>query len=191
MCGLLNVNSAFWSADHVLKSKGWGTNEAPIASVHFLVFAAPRQKARQIMAGSYDNFGIRFLYPENWELSEESPGEWPHVVSVQSPLGGFWSLHVYEPAESSAKLLSEVQQTMAQEYDSLEFEQISEPLGKIDAVGADMSFYCLDLVVVARVRTFSLSGRTYLILYQAESRDFDELDPVFRAITHSLLQATQ
>ena len=139
------------------------------------------------MSGIYDREGIKFLYPENWELSEESIDELPRVISVQSPTTGFWLLHVYELSAEPAELASEVCDTLKQEYDSLEAEPASEKIAQLDTVGYDLEFYCLDLVVTARVRAFRQGERTYLVLAQAESRDFEKLGDVFRAMTVSLL----
>jgi hypothetical protein len=50
-----------------------------------------------------------------------------------------------------------------------------------------MEFYCLDLLVTARARAVRTDRATYLVLCQAESREFERLLPVFETITLSLL----
>jgi hypothetical protein len=50
-----------------------------------------------------------------------------------------------------------------------------------------MNFYCLNLTNTALVRGWRLSGAARVILHQAEDRDFATIEPVFRAITISLL----
>jgi hypothetical protein len=139
------------------------------------------------MSGIYDKEGVKFLYPENWEVSEESADELSRVISLQSPTSGFWTLHVYEASAEPAELVAEARQTLAQEYDSLEAEPANEKIARVDTVGYDLEFYCLDLVVTARIRSFRQGKRTYLVLAQAESRDFEKLGDVFRAMTVSLL----
>ena len=139
------------------------------------------------MSGTYDKAGVRFLYPETWEVTDELSGELTRVISVQSPEGGFWALHVYPESVEPADLTAEVLQTLRQEYDSLEAEPVTEKIGPAEALGQDLEFYCLDLVVSARIRAFRQGERTYLVLAQAESREFDKLGDVFRAMTVSLL----
>jgi hypothetical protein len=142
------------------------------------------------MTAFYDHFGVKFLYPENWVVSQEESAQWPREVSLQCPGGGFWSLHVYSTPDDPRELVAEVVRTMGQEYDNLESRPASEDLAGIKAVGCDMDFYCLDLVVTAQVRSFQLGDRTFLVLCQAESREFDELERVFQAITLSLIAQT-
>ncbi|MFT7642541.1 MAG: hypothetical protein ACI9G1_004299, partial [Pirellulaceae bacterium] len=33
----------------------------------------------------FDQNGLRVIYPENWEVDENSTDEWPRSVSLQSP----------------------------------------------------------------------------------------------------------
>lgn len=140
------------------------------------------------MTAVYDQVGVRFLYPENWELADEPESDLPRVTSVTSPSGGFWALHVYEVSADPSELADEVLRSMQQEYDSLESEPVTEQIGPVEAVGYDMEFYVLDFVASAKVRAFRHQDRTYLVLAQAETRDFDKLADVFRAITLSLVR---
>ena len=60
------------------------------------------------MPAVYEKLGVRFLYPENWQITDEELDGWPQSVSVQSPGSAFWSLHVYssEIAPEAASLSS-------------------------------------------------------------------------------------
>lgn len=63
-----------------------------------------------------------------------------------------------------------------------------EKIGKIELVGFDVNFYCLDLTNTAWIRAGSTAAATYLILCQAEDREFSEVADIFRAMTASLLK---
>jgi hypothetical protein len=141
------------------------------------------------MSALYENFGLSFMYPENWQLAEESGDidAGPKSVSVNTPGGGFWTLNVYDPAEDPQHLADQFRQTMETEYEGLEAFAVTEEVAERELVGYDMDFYCLDFVVSARVRSIRVAGRTYVISCQAETREFDELSPVFGAMTYSLL----
>ena len=52
-----------------------------------------------------------------------------------------------------------------------------------------MNFYCLDFLVTSQVRALRHGHAVYLLTYQAEDREFDQLADVFRAITASMLAA--
>ena len=142
----------------------------------------------------YDKLDLRFQYPENWKIREEETQEWPRSVIAESPSGAFWALHAYPEIQDSQRLVDEVLDAMRAEYDSLETTpptntEMLEQVIEGELVGQDMSFYCLDFLVIARVRSFAAQGRTYLILCQAEDREFESLDQVFQAMTIGMLQA--
>ena len=48
--------------------------------------------------------------------------------------------------------------------------------------GADLNFYCLDLTNTARIRTLETPAAVWLLLCQAEDREWDRIAPVFAAI---------
>lgn len=139
------------------------------------------------MAAKYDRLGVCFLYPENWTVSEEQAEEFPLSVTLQSPTGAFWTLHIYRRPADVAALVEESLAAMQAIYEGLEAEPVSDEFAGHEASGYDMSFFCLDFVVAAKIRGILTDGSGYLVLCQAESRDFDELDQVFRAMTISLL----
>jgi hypothetical protein len=139
------------------------------------------------MPAVYDKLGVRFLYPENWRVADEELDEWPRSVSVQSPGSGFWSLHVYQAPVDPATIAAEVLQTMKEEYSGLEAIEVTERIGDAEAVGHDMDFCCLDFIVTSHTRSFRLGDLTFLMLCQAENREFEQLAEVFLAMTLSLL----
>ena len=57
-----------------------------------------------------------------------------------------------------------------------------------ELVGYDLNFYCLDLTNTAQIRAFRRNEKIYLVLFQAEDREYEHIEPVFRAMTRSLVQ---
>lgn len=143
------------------------------------------------MPNTYEKFGVKFLYPENWKIGEEQASYAPYEVSLQCPGGGFWLLRVYPGHQDFAVLLDEVVDSMKAEYEDIESEPFSEMLDGTAVQGNEMNFYYLDLLITAKSYCFSAQGRTYFVHAQAESREFDETEPVFRAMTLSLLRAVE
>ena len=137
----------------------------------------------------YDRYGIQFMYPENWEVLEEEVNSWPRSVNVQSPSGAFWSITMYQSHDAPEGLNEEVLRTMRQEYQDIDAEPVSEMLAGCRVTGYDMNFYCLDLLISTSIRTFIVGDQTYLAMFQAEDREFERIESVFRAITASLLTA--
>jgi hypothetical protein len=140
------------------------------------------------MPGVYDRDGIRFQYPENWTLEEDEAAEGALSVSVNSPSGAFWQLTVYPRGENPERLLKTAVAAMREIYDSLETEEVDEKIAGRDTTGYDLNFYCLDLTNTAVLRCWQSPTATFLVLYQAEDREYAEVEAVFRAMTISLLK---
>lgn len=140
------------------------------------------------MPAEYDKFGARFQYPENWTIAEEDTDGWPKSLTLQSPKTGFWSVTAYDSPVDPGELLDEALNTMRQEYDNIESTAFTAAIGEIETTGYDLEFYCLDFVVRAGLRVFERHGRTWLVLFQGEDREFQQIDLVFQAITFSLVQ---
>lgn len=140
------------------------------------------------MPATYRNFGVEFLYPENWSVTDEQASGWPRGVALQSPAGSFFVLQAH-PSTPPLELANEVLKTMKEEYASLEAEPALEQIEGLDLVGYDLDFYYVDLLVSARVRAVPVGECTYVWFFQGESREFDQLSPVFLAIETGLLRS--
>lgn len=140
------------------------------------------------MTGVLEKFGLRLLYPENWttDVSEES--QWPRNITLQSPGSAFWSVQVFESDSETPpqQLLAEALETLRAEYGEPEEVPVEEELEGIWVTGVDLSFYYLDFLISASLRSFSHQQRAYLVLYQAENREFASLQPVLAAMTIGL-----
>ena len=132
--------------------------------------------------------GIHFLYPENWTLDEADALKGETSVSVYSPDGAFWSIMLHPQSADPKELARAALTAMKQEYEDLEAEPVSDTVSGQAMSGFDMNFYCLDLTNTACIRGFRTDDFTYLLLCQAEDREFKQVEPVFRAITTSLLE---
>jgi hypothetical protein len=139
------------------------------------------------MPAVYQKLGVRLLYPENWSVTEEETYEWPRTVTFQSPETSFWTLHVFPPEHSSQAGIDEVVKAIREVYEDLEVLPAEESYGAIDTIGVDIAFFYLDLLVEAKIRTVRTSSAMLIWHYQAESREFDNMEPVFQAIATSML----
>jgi len=140
------------------------------------------------MPAVFERFGVRFLYPENWSLMDLEALEWPRTVTLQSPDTGFWTLHVYPPLQEVQPLVEELTAAIGQEFGELEVLPAKEVLGDAEAAGVDIAFFWLDLLVEAKIRYVHTPSATLLWHYQAESREFEKIEPVFQAIAVSMLR---
>jgi hypothetical protein len=140
------------------------------------------------MPALYENKGIRFYYPENWSLVDEEPEQWPRSVTVQSEQTSFWSLHVYPAGQNMGEVIDAVIDTIREVYPDLEILEGHEKIGDVEARGVDICFFFLDLLVEAKIRAIQTPTYTLVWHYQAESKEFTEMEPVFQAMVTSLLQ---
>lgn len=140
------------------------------------------------MPAIYENFGVRFLYPENWSVIDEDVDGWPQTVTVQSPQTSFWSLHVYPPNSELKPIVKELIAAIQEEFRDIEVLPTKETFGETPTTGVDLAFFYLDLLVEAKIRCLRTPSSTLVWHYQAESREFETSEAVFQAITISMLQ---
>src|SRR5437588_11240573 len=135
------------------------------------------------MPAIFDHLGVQFQYPESWtlEAGDEAGGQ---EVTLYSPGGAFWSLTIHEQGEPS-ELMDLVVQAMREEYDNLDSGEVEDLIAGQELSGFDLNFYCLDLINTAQIRAFQRGAKTYLMIWQAEDREFEALVSIFRAIATS------
>jgi hypothetical protein len=144
------------------------------------------------MPAVYENAGLCFEYPENWLLEAgssvdgESPGD-EDSVTVYSPGGSFWTVVRHPGGKDPKPYVEAALQAMQEEYDEIDVEAVEETVLGHRLVGCDLNFFYLDLTNTARIRGVRTPGSTLLLFCQADDRELDEIDDVFRAMTASLL----
>lgn len=137
----------------------------------------------------FDRYGLAFDHPDNWEVDTgDSEGRFA-TVTVYAPGGGFWSVSGHAPGGDPAALVEAVVAEMRAEYRELDAEPAADEVSGRTLTGTDLNFYCLDLTNTASVRTVVTPLAIYLILCQAEDREWVDISPVFAAITTSFLRA--
>ena len=141
------------------------------------------------MPESYQHRGIRFLYPENWELEEGDTIDGMPTVTVYAPGGAFWSVTLESGKLSLQELTVAALESLRSEYAESEAEPAEEVIAGRRLSGFDVSFYYVDLINTATIRGFTTPAGHYLILAQAEDRDYRQLEVVFLALTTSLVQS--
>ncbi len=151
------------------------------------------------MTAVYDKLGLKFLYPENWKLIEDSEigalptsddvGS-PKIISLETPDGGTaWSVHVYGPSVDGDKVLKETLSSMQEMYEDLEIAPHTQAFGDVEGQGVEALFYCLDFLIRAQLQIVETPRFLLLFWAQAEDREFESQQLVFQALAISLLQS--
>ena len=139
------------------------------------------------MPSIFDKSGVTFQYPENWVLEVDDAQPGAIAATVIGPTGAFWSVAMH-PRDADLKALTDAAlDAMRQEYPSLEAEPVEESVQGHELIGHDLDFFYVDLVGKASVRAVRLPWTTFTIHGQCEDRESSEIEPVFRAMTYSLL----
>lgn len=143
------------------------------------------------MPRSFDGFGVRFLYPDNWRIVEQTEAGEDSTAGVmlETPEKAFFSVNRYTGGVSPQKVLDEAIAAMRGEYDEIEVNPFEDEARGPRDVGAELSFYYLDLLVATRVLAIADGDEVLLVQIQGESRDFDRLEPVFQAMLKSLRES--
>jgi len=142
------------------------------------------------MTAIYEKRGIKFLYPENWKLSDEADAELPCSIVLETPDGGaFWSVHLHPPDADANQILEETLAPLRETYSDLEIATIEHDFQQLPGTAIEAMFYCLDFLVQARLQVIETKPFLILLWYQAEDRDFEKQSLVFKAISTSLLKS--
>lgn len=141
---------------------------------------------RPTMPSTFESFGVKFLYPENWVVADRPEAESGSGVTLDLPSGGFFSIEKDDSLVPDEELIERIVSAIVAEYDEVEQEEIT-----LDQIGEDdraleLRFYYLDLLVISRVILTARGDDRLVIQMQAESRDFDTNEQVFAAILQQI-----
>ena len=137
------------------------------------------------MAAHFEDGGIRFRYPDNWQLEREDSEEgW--TVSVQSPGTAFLMLCLREDLPTPDDMTEAALEALKADYPDLEADECVASLAGQPAVGHDIRFFSLDLTNTCWTRSICTPQGTLLVLCQANDLELEEAGAVLQAICASL-----
>jgi hypothetical protein len=132
----------------------------------------------------YEDHGIRFDHPADWEVDESDDGV-QTTISVQSPDGLTFALITIDTARPTvAEMLGVALTAMQEEYVELEIVPASELLGGHRAEGYDLEFVSLDLLGGCVLRCFQTPRKTVLFFGQWSMVNLDDDEP--EQIVHAI-----
>ncbi len=138
------------------------------------------------MQGVYDDRGIRFEYPADWEMEVTDEGTLT-TVSIQSPGGlAFALVTVDDSGPDPAEVADQALMAMREEYPALDAVPAREPLNGFDAVGHDVEFISLDMTNACAIRCFRTPRRTVLVFGQWSDLEDEESIAILRDVRNSL-----
>lgn len=141
------------------------------------------------MPATFELFGIKFLYPDNWREIERREDEGSDGVTLELPSGGFFSFEKDHETRVIEDIIEEVAGSIAEDYEEIEREELSLDEALPNERNVDFRFYYLDLLIVSRLTIMRSGSLTLVLQMQAESRDFDQNELVFSAILKQIREA--
>jgi hypothetical protein len=138
------------------------------------------------MIGIYDDHGIRFEYPLNWELEVSDDGP-RTTVAVQEPGGlAFAIVTADETRPAPAELADEALAAMREEYPGLDATPALETIDGHRAIGHDLEFISLDMINSCAIRCYRTPRRTVLVFGQWSDLAGEEPEALLRAMRLTL-----
>ena len=134
----------------------------------------------------YDDDGVRFAYPESWELTREVEDAGVVMLTVSGDGTSFWTLAIYPGVISATELVESAVEAYCEEYEEADVYPVEGSLCGFPCEGRDVEFVCLELINTASLRAFEAPGFTAVVLFQGTDQELRETRPVLEAITGSL-----
>jgi hypothetical protein len=135
---------------------------------------------------TFDDHGIRFQYPEDWELEVNDEGT-PVTVSLNAPDGlAFALVTVDDTRPAPAELADQALEAMRDEYPTLDATPAVESIGGKKAVGYDVEFISLDLTNTCTIRCFRTERQTVLYFGQWSDVEDEEVSALLAGVRRSL-----
>ncbi len=155
-----------------------------------MLLASNASPARNPAVPKTFQFGdVAFQYPENWILSDDSltgdSGKTQLRVSLESPNGALWCLSSHDVAEHEA--VESAFAALEEEYGALETYAAPSPGDELaPSLSREAQFLYLDFLIRAQAHAITINHRKLVLLFQAEDHEYEQVEPVFLAIAHSL-----
>ena len=135
---------------------------------------------------TFDDHGVRFSYPADWEVEVDRDGE-KTTVTINAPDGVAFALLAMdegrpEPGEVAAQAL----EAMRGEYPDLDAVAVVEDVGGHDAVGVDVEFLSLDATNACAIRCYRSPRQTVLVFGQWSDLEGGEPAEQIRDIRRTL-----
>lgn len=135
------------------------------------------------MSGNYDDHGIRFDYPADWEIEVNEDDDGRTTVSLQSSGGlAFAFVTIDEECPSPAEVIAEALGALKAEYPRIDVAEVADTIADRDAIGHDIEFFSLDMTTACATRCFRTAEQTVLIFCQYSELEEDEGDLALRQI---------
>ncbi|MEZ6141334.1 MAG: hypothetical protein R3B84_12255 [Zavarzinella sp.] len=135
------------------------------------------------MPATFNYAGVRFPYPENWQV-EISPGEESWSAFVQSPSTAFLLVSFTEGEFDLGETADVALQELKSEYPKLEVIDAIDTISGLPAVGYDAQFFHFDLTNTTWIRAVPMTSGSLLLMAQFTDDESELNGEVLRGMLH-------
>lgn len=134
----------------------------------------------------YEEHGVRFEYPDGWEISHEHHDE-DFSVTIESEGTAFWMLSVLSGRPAAEEVIDAALGSFEAEYDSVDVYESADRICMLPTVATEVDFYELEMVNHASLRACETDNTTIFVLLQMTDTEREVVGPLLKAISDSLM----
>lgn len=139
----------------------------------------------------YEDRGIRFEYPKDWELEITDDGDLT-TVAVQAPGGlAFAFVTVDESCPAPVEIADSALKALREDYPVLDASPARETINGHAAVGHDVEFITLDMTNACTIRCFRTPSGTVLLFGQWSDLDPGDLEATLGEVRRSFTETDE
>ncbi|MFM9965540.1 MAG: hypothetical protein ACKV2Q_30510 [Planctomycetaceae bacterium] len=133
----------------------------------------------------FEGHGIRFEYPDDWILHEQSTVE-EITLTVHSPDTSFWSLTLIMDRPDPQRVIDSALEAFREEYSEIDVYPSTARLGDQPTESCELDFVCHELIGSAFLRATVAPEFTLLVLYQGADLELDDTQKILEKVSRSL-----
>ncbi|MEQ8854253.1 hypothetical protein [Gimesia sp.] len=135
----------------------------------------------------FNEYGISFEYPDDWELTKQVDEEHGEIqISVSSEESSFWLISLYMVDIPPEELLNRSLEVFREEYEEVDVYKTDVKLAGKTCLARDLEFVCSELINSAFLRVFETDLFTAFVLYQGTDQELANTRKDLEAISASL-----
>ncbi|MEZ6123417.1 MAG: hypothetical protein R3C49_09615 [Planctomycetaceae bacterium] len=133
----------------------------------------------------YSGHGVRFSYPDIWEITEESD-DGDILITVASPGTCFWTLRLLPGCPAPPQVVESCVAAFQEEYDEMEVEKVTIHLAEMPAYARQLEFFCMELMNTVGLASVRCNEMTILIWWQGTDHELIECQEILGHMTGSV-----
>ncbi|MBI1313531.1 hypothetical protein GC176_19750 [bacterium] len=133
----------------------------------------------------YEAHGIRFEYPDGWELSIDDSDD-QLAITVEGPGTAFWTLSLIPERPTAEEVIESALQCFEEEYGEVDVYEVDDPICLLPTIARNLDLISLDVVSKVALRACETDHFSIFSLFQVSDVDFEETGAALQAINASL-----